>query len=442
MGAEADRTRIPARDAEIWTTTLKDRRVISIDALDGSKIKLLVGSDCFSVWLRWPRHLLAPRKMVVYKLRLKALSVAGFLAARHSLQVLFRVFHFMNVPAMSAKMLQSSASAISAYACVRLFEKIPELKGTFGDQAFDYWKEFIGDLIKDLSVAIKEGKPELFQSKIRWEREAFQARGLDQRFVAEALTALEEVIAEELPEATSLPVREGIQLALRDFDKTPLGDDRMEAKDPVSRLAANYLLKVLEGDAHGAVQMVVTANEQGLSLEETYGALTLAQSEVGRMWHVAEISIAEEHLITHTTHRAMSVLNFRAPRSEANGKTIVSSAVEGNYHDLGVRAVTDFFEYAGWRVICLGHDTPADEIAQAAKVFEASLVMLSATMGAHLDAARKTIDLVKDVSPDCKILLGGKIFNDFPDLARELGADGCATGINEAVELGNRLCQI
>ena len=343
---------------------------------------------------------------------------------------------------MSAKMLETSASAISAYSVIRLFESAPGLKDSFGEQAFDYWKDFIGKLVGELSVALSESQPELFLAKIRWEKAAFQAREFDEKFLSLSLDYLKSVVGEELPDGMIGPASEIIDLAKNELSEDQSSEAKLIGDDQISQLAGNYLVKILEGDTHSAIQTVVTAHQNGLSLEDTYLSLVRAQTEVGRMWHVAEISVAEEHLVTHTTHRAMSVLNYQTPRSPSNGKTLISSAVAGNYHDLGIRAITDFFEFAGWRVICLGNDTPELEIADSAKSFGASLVMLSANMSAHLNAARKSIELVKASSPDCKIILGGEIFRELPDLAASLGGDGFATGISEAVSLGNQLCGV
>lgn len=341
---------------------------------------------------------------------------------------------------MTARMLQTTASALSAYTCMKLFEKLPDLKSEGGDDAFDYWKGFVGQLIGNLAVAVKEDKPELFRNKIQWERKAFQSRNVDDQSIAVVLACLIEVINEELAEPSCELPATILANSQQEFEQSVHESPAMEANDPVSNLAAKYLLGILEGDTHDAIRLVVDSYKNGMNLEDVYVALVRAQSEVGRMWHVAEVMIAEEHLVTHTTHRAMSVLNFIADRAEPNGKTIVSSSVEGNYHDLGIRAVTDFFEFNGWRVICLGNDTPAKEIAEAAKVFDASLVMLSASMSTHLDATRRTIALVKEKCPDCKLLLGGRIFEEFPDLASEIGGDGRAKLPSEAVQLGNQLC--
>jgi len=65
---------------------------------------------------------------------------------------------------------------------------------------------------------------------------------------------------------------------------------------------------------------------------------------------------------------------------------VVLACVAGNVHDIGIRAISDFFEMAGWRAISLGPDVPHDEIARSAGFFDADVVVLAATLDPHLKA--------------------------------------------------------
>jgi methanogenic corrinoid protein MtbC1 len=202
-----------------------------------------------------------------------------------------------------------------------------------------------------------------------------------------------------------------------------------------------YLLKILEGDCGAAIKMILDEREHGLSLEESYQTLILAQCEVGKMWHQAEVSIAEEHLVTSTTKRAMAILAHLAVKQGSNGLTLVSAAVHDNAHDIGIRVVSDFFEFAGWRVVCLGSNLPANEVVGAVNSFDASLVLLSATMSIHLKAVRQAIDEIRTASDTCRIMVGGPAFRDAPDLWRQLGADAYAATPAEAVTIASQLME-
>jgi methanogenic corrinoid protein MtbC1 len=340
---------------------------------------------------------------------------------------------------MAAQLLGVSASAYAAYATDRLFEKVPEARVQFGESAFSHWKAHFSERIKELSAAIAEQEPALFVSRVRWSRAAFQAREVSVDLLRESLACLNEVLQEELPTACRDVPAKYLMIARESFDESNHTPDELDSDDPVTKLAMQYLLKILEGDGGNAIKMVVDAHTQGLSIEDAYRVLMLAQREIGRMWHQAEINIAEEHVVTSTTERAMSVLAYHANKAASNGLTVVSAAVAGNAHDIGVRLVSDFFEFAGWRAICLGSDLPAAETAQAVQFFDSSLVLLSASLTTQLTAVRETIQAIRAVKPDCKIMVGGTALHDTPGLWSQLGADAYAASPTDAVETGTRL---
>jgi methanogenic corrinoid protein MtbC1 len=132
-------------------------------------------------------------------------------------------------------------------------------------------------------------------------------------------------------------------------------------------------------------------------------------------------------------------ISVQGQKQTSNGLTVVSAAVAGNAHDIGVRIVSDFFEFTGWRAVCLGADLPAIEIAHSVKFFDSSLVLLSAALSTQLKAIRETVQAVRELDPNCKIIVGGTALADTPDIWRQLGADAYASTPTEAVLTGARL---
>ena len=340
---------------------------------------------------------------------------------------------------MAAKLLAVSAPAYAAYASNRLLEKLPEAETQFGGSAFGHWKDHFSQRISELSVAMAEKEPALFLSRVRWSRAAFQAREVPENLLRESLVCLDEVLEEELPEACCQAPKKYISAALNSFEELEKRTAELDSKDPASKLAMQYLLQVLEGNSGNAIKLVIDAHDQGLSLEKTYAVLMSAQREISRMWHEAEINIAEEHVVTSTTERAMAVLAYKAEKHASNGLTLVSAAVAGNAHDIGIRVVSDFFEFAGWRAVCLGADLPPIDIAQAAKFFDASLVLLSAALSTQLKAIRETVQAVRESNTQCKIMVGGTALQDAPDIWRQLGADAYASSPAQAVITATQL---
>jgi len=342
----------------------------------------------------------------------------------------------------AARLLEASASAYAAYAANLLLERRPEIEERFEAGGFHSWKAHLTQRVLELAAAVAEGEPALFVSRIGWSRKAFLARDVPEEDLRASLECLGDVLREELPAPARRVPCDFVDRGLEVFSQrvTSLGEG-LNPDNPQERLALAYLRAALEGETRQAIHLVIDAVDDGLGIAEAYlDVLLPAQREIGRLWHLAEAGVAEEHAVTATTGRAMSILCHRAAARSSNGKTVISAAVAGNGHDVGVRVVSDFFEMAGWRCVCLGADVPPADVASAVGFFEASLVMLSAVLSTQLKAARATIEAVRGLEGrDVKVMVGGMAFADAPDLWRRLGADGYAATATEAVAVGERL---
>lgn len=352
----------------------------------------------------------------------------------------------------AADLLEASASAYAGYAAGLLLERHPEIAARYAPSAMRSWKTNLTQRALELAAALAAEEPEIFGARVRWAHKSFHARDLELKDLHASLACLGEVLREEMPErvrgqvaAYVDPVLSSLAVAVNGGSATPpphaLGLDSESAS---GRLTLRYLQRVLEGDSRAAIDFVVAAADGGTPVEELYlDVLLAAQREVGDLWHLGEIGVAEEHHVTATTERAMAVLAQRAERRPAVGKTVVAAAVEANGHGLGVRVLCDFFEIAGWRSICLGADVPPSEIATSAVYFDADLVVLSAALAVQLQAVGRSIEALRALEDrEIEIMVGGGAFTEAPELWRRLGADGYAATVRDAVELGGRLVGI
>lgn len=342
----------------------------------------------------------------------------------------------------AAELLETSASAYAACAASLLLERHPEVGERFAPHAMRDWKTSLTQRVLELSAALGVAEPRLFASRVRWAEQAFRAQERLPEDLRTGLVCLRDALHEELPEAAGKESSEYIDLALRSFGQPPPAETMiLDPQAPNGRLVLRYLQSVLEGDARGAVDLVVDAVADGLDPHAAYlDVLIPAQIEVGEMWHRGELCVAEEHYVTATTERAMSIIAQNADRSPANGKTVLAAGAAGNTHSLGVRVIADFFEMAGWRVICLGANVPLPDLAAATQSFGADLIVLSAARIHELKAVHKTIEaLRRPENRELKVLVGGAAFSEVPELWRQLGADGHAGTADEAVAAGARV---
>lgn len=343
-----------------------------------------------------------------------------------------------------AQILDASASGYAVLATERLLARRPEVADRFAPHPRLAWKENLTGRLRDLSDAVQEGKPNLFIDQVRWGKIAFASRGVPLDDLRESLVALREVLIEELPDGERPKPTMIIDAALNALETAPDEEPSTLSVETVhGRLAARYVLALLEGDRRAASAMVLDAVDSGaLGVHDAYlGVLTPAQQELGRMWHMNEISVAEEHFVTATTKIIMSQLLARAPKRACNGKTVVASAVEGDTHDVGLRVVADFLDMDGWRVIYLGNNMPAGDLVNAVGDFGADLLALSATLYSQRRNVSKAIRMIRE-RPDIAstpVIVGGRAFLADDAAWKDVGADALAPDAHTALRVARSL---
>ncbi|MBA3271485.1 MAG: cobalamin B12-binding domain-containing protein, partial [Acidobacteria bacterium] len=216
----------------------------------------------------------------------------------------------------------------------------------------------------------------------------------------------------------------------------------LTADAPQAELARKYLDALLDGDRHSASQMVLDAVGAGTPVKDIYlHVFQPSQYEVGRLWQVNAISVAQEHYCTAATQLIMSQLYPHIFASEKRAGTLVATCVSGDLHEIGVRMVADFFELDGWNTFYLGANMPAQSVVDTVVQRGAQVLGISATISSHLRAVRDVIERIH-AHPDCqhvKILVGGYPFLVDPDLWRKVAADGCARNAQEAITVAHEL---
>ncbi len=347
--------------------------------------------------------------------------------------------------AFPAQLLERGAAGYAGYAAAALLEARPALAELFGPEALTGWKHHLTQRVLELSAALVTAEPQLFVSRVLWTAKAFRARHQDTDSVRASIEALRAVLAERLPESARAVTLDYLDQALRALESAPAATGpELDPARPADNLALRYLQKVLEGDIAGAVEEVLGATRAGLDVRSAYlDVLLPAQREVGRLWHLGEVSVAEEHMVTSTTQRAMAVLVTGAQSAPPNGKCAIVAAVASNAHDIGLRAVADLYQLAGWRTIFLGADVPVDDLPAVIGYFQADLLLLGATLTTQLPRVQQAIASIHSrCERPVKIIVGGAAFDEAENVWRKVGADGYAARVDEAVALGARLVGI
>ncbi len=294
-----------------------------------------------------------------------------------------------------------------------------------------------------LSEAIAANQPSLFEDYALWAQALFTGLGFRPDTLKITLECTREVLAERLPPAMNAVVQTFLNSALlRLGQPTGIPPTFLDEHAPLSALAQSYLAALLRGDRREASRLVLDAVDQGTPVKDVYlHVFQPVQHEIGRLWQLNRISVAQEHFCTAATQMIMSQLYPRIFATERKGRTLVATCVGGELHEIGARMVADFFEMEGWDTFYLGANTPTPSIVRTLEERQADVLAVSATITYHVSAVAALIADVRASSRggSVKILVGGYPFNVAPGLYKSVGADGTAPNAQEAVWVAERL---
>jgi methanogenic corrinoid protein MtbC1 len=136
------------------------------------------------------------------------------------------------------------------------------------------------------------------------------------------------------------------------------------------------------------------------------GVVGRLMTEVGQRWHVGAISPAHEHLASDTMRRVLAWIGD-AYELDRDAPRIVVATPSGEMHELGAMAVAAAAHGEGWRVVYLGPNLPARDIADAAQQVGAQVVALSVVYANGDSAAREIAETARAVGGDVDVVVGG-----------------------------------
>lgn len=313
----------------------------------------------------------------------------------------------------------------------------------FGEEGRRKSVRDVGYHLTYLAEAMASDEPALFTEYVAWAKVLFAGLNMPEETLPTTLRLMRDVLRERAPAVHHDTIDEYLAAGLQRLTEAPATvPSLIEEGAPLATLAQAYLNALLHGERHAASQMVLEAVEEGTSVKAIYRhVFQPAQREVGRLWQMNRLSVAQEHYCTAATQMIMSQLYPRIFSGEKMERRMVATCVEGDLHELGVRMVADFFEMEGWDTYYLGANTPVTSIVQTVAERQVDLLAVSATIPAHVGKVRELIESVRatESTAGVPILVGGYPFNSSPGLWRRVGADGFARDADEAIEMGARL---
>ncbi len=184
-------------------------------------------------------------------------------------------------------------------------------------------------------------------------------------------------------------------------------------------------VKVETGKAKLVPGLVQEALDEGNAPEVVLNKMIGAMDVVGEKFKNNEIFVPEMLIAARAMKKGVEVLKplLAAGGTQDAGKVIIGT-VAGDLHDIGKNLVAMMIESAGFTVIDLGVDVPADKFVQTVKENpDVKIVALSALLTTTMPALKETVALLneQDFRSNIKIMIGGAPIT--PEFAVEVGAD-------------------
>jgi 5-methyltetrahydrofolate--homocysteine methyltransferase len=190
---------------------------------------------------------------------------------------------------------------------------------------------------------------------------------------------------------------------------------------------------VQAGDEDKVKTLVEEALREALTprqiLEE---AMMPAMEEIGGRFARGEAFIPELIVAAHAMETGMVSLKARVEGKIKDRGKIVLGTVEGDIHSIGKNLVRMCMEGAGYEVIDLGEGVKTEKFVEAYTTMKPDILGLSALLSSTMLFVQKTIDAVRAIDPDARIIVGGTPVTK--EFAERIGASGYAPDAFTAVK--------
>jgi len=194
---------------------------------------------------------------------------------------------------------------------------------------------------------------------------------------------------------------------------------------------------VRDGEMEQAVELTEKAISQGLKAQQILDeALTPAMDIVGQEYENGDRYVPEMLISAEAMKGALAKLKpLLADAGVQPRGRIVIGTVEGDLHDIGKDLVAMMLEGAGFEVINLGVEVPADTFIHAIKEHKSNILGMSALLTTTMVHMPEVIECLKEAGlrEQVKVIIGGAPVTQ--EYAAKIGADGYAPDAASATKL-------
>lgn len=163
---------------------------------------------------------------------------------------------------------------------------------------------------------------------------------------------------------------------------------------------------------------------------------------LGEFWEQDYCDFIDVTMALWRLQEVVHELAARVPAAVARpiGRRALFAPMPGGQHSFGAVVMDEIFTRDGWATERLTETTTPELLARlAADSFD--LVGLTVSCDCHMRALPALITAMRNVSSNARlcVMVGGRVFNEDPERAVQVGADGTAADARLAVALATQL---
>lgn len=194
-----------------------------------------------------------------------------------------------------------------------------------------------------------------------------------------------------------------------------------------------------EGNAKEVDRLVRGALAEGRPVDEVLNSgLIAGMSVVGEDFKYSILYVPEVLVAARAMKAGMAILKPLLIADAANNPprgTVIMGTVKGDLHDIGKNLVCMMAEGAGFKVIDIGVDQPAEKFIEVCREHKAHIVGMSALLTTTMPYMKVVIDAFQQHADlaHVKLAVGGAPVNRM--FSDEIGANGYGSDAPSSVEM-------
>lgn len=190
-------------------------------------------------------------------------------------------------------------------------------------------------------------------------------------------------------------------------------------------------------DEQKVQELVEAGLAQGISAHDLLDDCREGIGLVGKRFETGEYYLSDLIMAGEIFKGAAALLTAQPGGAGGPPKgKIVLGTVHGDIHDIGKDIVATMLRGAGYEVMDLGVDVPAEKFVEAARESGAPVVGMSGLLTISFDPMKETVAALKASGLPVKIMIGGGSITE--QVRDYVGADALGADAQAAVALADR----